>query len=296
MKIASIVVAVDFSDHARHAADRAAMLASEQGAQLDLVHVINGSSLERLHNWIGAPANAEELLRDDTERSLNDMIEDIAGKREIAARAVVKTGHVLNQILSESESADLLVLGSHGRNPLRDLILGTTAERLLGKSKRPVLVAKRPPRAMYEQVIVPVDFSAYSAPALRLSRLIAPTARITMVHAFRVPFEGRLRMAGAAEESILAYSEEEREEAVKKIKDLIRSSGDDAFRMSYVVELGDISRVILAQEQKSSADLIVIGKHGRSMVEEWLLGGVTRHVLAGSTCDVLVAHERAEVG
>lgn len=103
-------------------------------------------------------------------------------------------------------------------------------------------------------------------------------------------------MAGAAEESILAYSEEEREEAVKKIKDLIRSSGDDAFRMSYVVELGDISRVILAQEQKSSADLIVIGKHGRSMVEEWLLGGVTRHVLAGSTCDVLVAHERAEVG
>ncbi|MGC3976205.1 MAG: universal stress protein [Nitrospira sp.] len=157
------------------------------------------------------------------------------------------------------------------------------------------VVVKRPPRALYGQVIVPVDFSAYSAPALRISRLIAPAARITIVHAFRVPFEGKLRMAGAAENSILAYSEEEREEGVKKIKELIRSSGDDACRMSYMVEQGDISRMLLAQEQKCSADLIVIGKHGRSIVEEWLLGGVTRHVLAGSICDVLVTHERAEV-
>ncbi|MCC2642915.1 MAG: P-type ATPase, translocating [Nitrospira sp.] len=295
MNIASIAVAIDFSDHARHAADRAAMLAAEQRAQLDLVHVISESSLDRLHNWLGAPADAEARLRDDAERSLSDMVKDIAGKRNIAARALVKTGHVLNQILSSSESADLLVLGAHGRNPLRDLILGTTAERLLGTSKQPVLVTKRPPQALYEQVIVPVDFSAYSAPALRMSRLIAPTARITIVHAFRVPFEGRLRIAGASEESILAYCEEERQEAVKKIKELIRGSDDDASRMSYAVERGHVSRVILAQEEKFSADLIVIGKHGRSMVEEWLLGGVTRHVLAGSKCDVLVVHEGTEV-
>lgn len=291
MNIVSIAVAVDFSDHARYAAERSAMLAAEQRAQLDLVHVISGSSLDRLHNWLGAPADAEVRLRDDTERDLNDMAKDIAGKRNIAVRALVKTGHVLKEILSSSESSDLLVLGAHGRNPMRDLILGTTAERTLRTSKRPVLVTKCPPRTSYEQIVVPVDFSAYSAPALRMSRLIAPTARTTIVHAFRVPFEGRLRIAGAAEESILAYCEEERQEAVQKIKELIGSSDDDASRMSYAVERGDVSRLILAQEAKSSADLIVIGKHGRSMVEEWLLGGVTRHVLAGSKCDVLVVHE-----
>ncbi len=295
MNIASIIVAVDFSDHARYAVDRAAMLAAEQRAQLDLVHVISSSSLDRLHNWLGAPADAEVRLRGDAEHALNDMVKDIADKRKIAARALVKTGHVLKEILSSSESADLLVLGAHGRKPMRDLILGTTAERSLRTSKQPVLVTKCPPRASYDQVVVPVDFSAFSAPALKMSRLIAPTARITLVHAFRVPFEARLRIAGAAEESILAYCEEERQEAVEKIKELIRSSDDEASRMSYAVERGDVSRVILAQAEKSSADLIVIGKHGRSMLEEWLLGGVTRHVLAGSKCDVLVVHERAKV-
>ena len=293
MNIASIAVAVDFSDHARHAADRAAMLSAEQRAQLDLVHVISGSSLDRLHNWLGAPADAEVRLRDAAERDLNDMAKDIAGKRNIAARALVKTGHVVKEILSSSESSDLLVLGAHGRNPMRDLILGTTAERLLRTSKRPVLVTKRPPQALYEHVLVPVDFSLYSASALAMARQIAPNSRITIVHAFRVPFEGRLRIAGATDEAIQKYCEEERQESVKHIKELIRNSDDGASRISYAVEHGGASRVILAKEEELSADLIVIGKHGRSMVEEWLLGSVTRHVLADSKCDVLVVHERA---
>ena len=295
MNIASVIVAVDFSDHARHAADRAAMLAVEQGAQLELLHVISGSSLDSLRKWSGAPPDAEVKLREDAERCLSDMIHDIASRRNIAARALVKTGHVLNQILSASESTDLLVLGAHGLSPLRDLILGTTAERLLRTSQRPVLVTKRPPQTPYEQVLVPIDFSMYSAPALERARRIAPSARITIVHAFRVPFEGKLRIAGVADDSILAYCEEERQEAVKHVKELIRSSDDDAHRISYAVERGNVSRVILAQEEQLSADLIVIGKHGRSMVEEWLLGGVTRHVLAGSKCDVLVVHEKSEV-
>lgn len=35
-----------------------------------------------------------------------------------------------------------------------------------------------------------------------------------------------------------------------------------------------------------------ISRHGRFMVEEWLPGGVRRHVLAGSKCDMPVVHER----
>lgn len=102
-------------------------------------------------------------------------------------------------------------------------------------------------------------------------------------------------MSGVAEESILTYREEEREGFVKQIKVLIRRASDQAFVMSYVVERGDISHLIFAQEQKSSADLAAIDGHGRSMVEEWLLWGVTRHVRAGSICDVLIACKGAEV-
>ena len=288
----SIVAATDFSEEARHAADRAALLAKEQQAQLDLLHVISDSSLNALHKLFRAPADVEAKLVDDARTTLNELTADIDRKTPVVTNACIKTGRVLDEVLSASESADLLVLGAHGLNPLRDLILGTTAERLLRTCKRPVLVTKRPPLAAYEHVIVPVDFSSYSAPALTMAMQIAPNARITIIHAFRVPFEGRLWMAGAAGETIQEYCEEERQEAVRKIRDLIHGFKDDAYRISFAVERGGVSRVILAKEEELSTDLIVIGKHGRSMVEEWLLGSVTRHVLAGSKCDVLVVHER----
>lgn len=46
---------------------------------------------------------------------------------------------------------------------------------------------------------------------------------------------------------------------------------------------------IIEQEQEQSCDLIVVGKHGESMLEELLLGSVTRHVSTESQCDVLVS-------
>ncbi|WP_296893012.1 universal stress protein [Thiobacillus sp.] len=46
---------------------------------------------------------------------------------------------------------------------------------------------------------------------------------------------------------------------------------------------------ILEHEQTMDADLIVMGKHGQSVMEELLLGSVTQHVLKHSSSDVLIA-------
>ena len=46
---------------------------------------------------------------------------------------------------------------------------------------------------------------------------------------------------------------------------------------------------IVEQELEQACDLIVIGKHGRNVMEDLLLGSVTSHVLAESVGDVLVS-------
>jgi nucleotide-binding universal stress UspA family protein len=287
----SIVAAVDFSEESRHAAERAAVLAREQQAQLDLLHVISRPALHALDKFFPAHADVQTKVLDQARRTLDELNLAIGAQAPAASRACVKIGRVVEEVLVASERSDLLVLGAHGSNSMRDVILGTTAERLLGKSKPPVLVTKRRPTAAYARVIVPVDFSPCSVPSLAMARWIAPSAGITIVHAFHVPLESSLRMAGATDESIERYCDEERQEAGKHIQDLIQIFKQDAPRISYTVECGQVSRVILKKENELSADLIVIGKHGRSVIEELLLGSVTRHVLAGSTCDVLVVHE-----
>jgi nucleotide-binding universal stress UspA family protein len=54
---------------------------------------------------------------------------------------------------------------------------------------------------------------------------------------------------------------------------------------------GDASRCIVQHEQEEDGDLVVLGKHGQSVVEDLLLGSVTLHVLSEGGTDVLVCAE-----
>ncbi len=57
----------------------------------------------------------------------------------------------------------------------------------------------------------------------------------------------------------------------------------------------DPALAIGEQEIEQDCDLIVVGKHGRNMIEDLLLGSVTSHVLAESLCDVLVSTSTSRV-
>ncbi|WHZ24290.1 MAG: hypothetical protein OJF47_003402 [Nitrospira sp.] len=286
--LASIVAAFDFSEQARCAAERAAFIAKEQTATLRLLYVIGKSSLDDLRNLVGGSTAAEESVLEEARATLREAATALSRKTGVIAQEEASTGQVIAAIRAAAEEGDLLVLGARGTNPLRDLLLGTTTERLLRTCRRPALVVKRAPEGAYGRVIVPVDFSSYSAPALAMAGLVAPHAHISILHAFRVPFEARLRIAGATDDAIRRYCDEQRQDAVEHIDRLITECLPRTQRAACLVERGDPSPVILAQAQAQAADLIVIGKQGQSRAEELFLGSVTRHVLAGSTCDVLV--------
>ena len=287
MTTRTLLVATDFSPDAGHAAYRAAILATDHAAQLELLHVVSRPSLDALREVFRMHPGAEAVLVGDVEDMLSEFAERLARETGVSVKPRVAVGHVLDEILAASEHADMLILGAHGLNRLRDMILGTTAERLLRKCERPVLVVKQSPNGGYANVLVPVDFSAYSATALKLATHVAPSANIAVAHAFDVPFEGKLRLADVSADEIERYRAQARQQARGKIRGLLQDVATNARQLTDVVEQGDPHRLILAKEKQLGVDLIVMGKHG-SMVEDLLIGSVTRHVLSGSKCDVLV--------
>lgn len=150
-----------------------------------------------------------------------------------------------------------------------------------------MLVVKQAPRGQYRTVLVPVDFSASSIRSIRHAQAIAPHAEIVLLHAFEEPFEGHLRYAGVDEEVINHYRVVAKQEATRKIRALSVDAGLPPTRL--IVIHGDPSLRIIEQEQEQDCDLIVMGKHSESVLEELLVGSVTKHVLADSQCDVLVS-------
>ena len=284
-----LLAATDLSAPARHAAERAALLAHELGASLDLLHVVNPAPIEKLRQLVAdMPAEVEQRVLDATRDELRELGATVSKHRGVTASLRIATGPLIPELSAHAEAADLLVLGARGSSFMRHLLLGSTPERMLRKTPRPMLVVKQPPHEPYRSLLVPVDFSAYSARAIQVAQGIAPGANIVLLHAFEVLVEGKLRLAGVEADLIHRYRVAAKQEALEKLRQLRDEAGLAPDTTRLVVVHGDASRNVVEQEQEQDCDLIVIGKHGENAVEDLLLGSVTKHVLAESQCDVLV--------
>lgn len=276
----SILVATDFSPDARNAALRAGMLARERGlAKGVLLHVLPPVPLE-LELELRATAALE--------RALEGLAAEIAAESGFAFEPRIASGAVVDALADAAGEFSLVVLGARGVNPLRDLAIGSSAERLVRKCRRPVLIVKARPQAPYRRVIVPVDFSPDSGAALALASALAPEAGLTLVHAYEVPFEGKLGLAGASTEDIERYRADARAQADGRMSEMLAAAGLRPGRASRVLARAYTPQLIQDTAAAAGADLIAIGKHGSSMAEELLLGSVTLHTLAAAACDVLV--------
>jgi nucleotide-binding universal stress UspA family protein len=131
------VAATDFSEHAGYATHRAALLAAEHGAQLELLHVLAKGPLDALREVFGAKPDGAANLVEDLRRMLIRSASALAKKTGASITSRVEIGEVLDVVALQCGGADLLVVGARGTNPLRDAILGTTAERLLGSARVP---------------------------------------------------------------------------------------------------------------------------------------------------------------
>lgn len=289
-----ILAVTDFSAPARHAADRAARLAHETASALTVMHVLPGGALQELRQWLGPGHALEQQLRDDAHRQLQTWASDLLAHKQVLARVHSTSGAVIDEIDREAEAmnAGLLVLGARGAGFLRRLVLGSTSERLLRRSTRPLLVVRQTPHEAYRRVLVALDFSPWSAHAIALARRVAPQARLLLFTAYQVPFEEKLRFAGVEPATIELYRRQAREQATQRIMALANEHGLARQDWEPCVVEGEASVRILEHEQEHDCDLVVLGKHGRSATEDLLLGSVSKHVLAEGSTDVLVSTAR----
>jgi nucleotide-binding universal stress UspA family protein len=273
--IRTVVAASDFSFSAHRAARRAGVLAKEHGASLHLLHVIDSSPVQTLMRR--SPA-------------LDVDPADIVAAGGVVNDPFLREGRVMEEILAATARSDLIVLGPRGVNPIRDFIIGSTAERMARMIECPMLVAKQDPDIPYENVLVPVDFSDYSAPALRFASEVAPDATLHVLHALDSSLTGRLRSAGVSDEGIDAYSDELQREANASMAEL--TAGLSERTVFKTVQIGDARVLIKERAAATRCTLIVMGKQGRSWLSEHILGSVTRLVLERATCDVVVVPHR----
>ncbi|MBS3996846.1 MAG: universal stress protein [Hydrogenophaga sp.] len=140
-----ILVPTDGSSQAAHASITAAELAKSQGAQIVGVYVIDpfpyigigDASAAGLQSYMTEARAASGQALDALAKVCGDAGVPFAGdtiERNVVYEGILET--------AEAEGCDLVVMGSHGRQGIKALILGSVAQKVLTHAKVPVLIVK----------------------------------------------------------------------------------------------------------------------------------------------------------
>jgi nucleotide-binding universal stress UspA family protein len=145
IELKRILFPTDFSDFSQYAATFAVSFASDYGAKLYVLHVLEPSILAELHllnvTMEGLEAKTKKLVQEEIESAVSrDTLEKL--DYEVACR---KGKPFLEIIRFCRENAiDMIVMGTHGRSALESALLGSTAEKVVRKSPCPVFTVRKP--------------------------------------------------------------------------------------------------------------------------------------------------------
>ena len=284
-----ILAATDFSTRSHRALRRAGLLAQATGAELAIVHVVDDDQLNDL----------VEISSRAAERILSEQISAMAEMRGAQCRPIVVAGDPFDGILRTAGliKADLIVMGAHRKELLRDIFVGTTIERVIRTGSYPVLMVNREVEQShreversYRNVLAAVDMSEPSARAIKAGKdlHLIDGARLTLLHGFLGIGAGLLSRADIRREDIEKYIAEERVRAGGELVAFLEKEEPSLQGWALRVRDGTPFEVISGAVKEIKPDLLLMGTQGRSGIPKLLLGSVAEEVLRSVEVDVLV--------
>jgi nucleotide-binding universal stress UspA family protein len=299
--IKRILLATDFSGCAEQALEYAAFLGNACHAPVEILYVV-----EVLPDMSPNDATAEsyfDLCRKQAEKPLDELVERLTSMG-VTARWRLRLGIPSRQInlAAEELDADLVILGACGRTDLIDVLLGSTAQRVVQGAPCPVLTVHPVPtrRRVLESgrpvaistvrhVLAPVDFSLCSLDALDYAALLATQfeAVLTVLYVIEPVLPEQER-----DEDAPALVRGQREQAASRLAVLCHELRSQGIAVETVVgglrsDGGSTAEAILAEAARCGCDLIVMGTRGRRGLTSLVGGSVAEGVLRQATVPVL---------
>jgi nucleotide-binding universal stress UspA family protein len=280
----SILCPIDFSEASSGALRYAAALATHFATRLIVLAVEDPLLTEALDLGTGVVWNPDDCKREMQQFAGKTFGEDAAILALLEYEVAV--GKPAPEILrvARERSCDLIVISTHGLTGMRKLFFGSTTERVLRETTRPVLVT--PPhdpgpmrisedaKRLVSRVIAPVDLSAASVHQTEVARGIADALGVPLIVLHVVePLKTRLaaRLHGSRIES------NRRALAEDGLNTLLATS-THRINAEALVAYGDPAEEVAKVARDRQAGLIVMGLHGSPLMGP-RMGSVTYRIL-----------------
>jgi nucleotide-binding universal stress UspA family protein len=292
LRIEKILCPVDFSEYSGKAYDYAQSLAQHYGARLLLQHVVQ--PMTSVYPYYAFPDALNEVFW-NLETRADEKLSELMSARQVDGfepERFVHKGTVPDCVLAfaESQGADLIVMGTHGRHGFDHLTMGSVTEKVLRKAHCPVLVVRKPAHdfvkpgdaaepVWLKKILFCTDFSDYSNRALTyaLSLAMEYNAELTLLHVLE-----DMPPAGGLQESVSKIT--------RRLEELAPPEARDWCKFCPAVRIGKPYQQILQIALENETDLAIMGVRGRNAVDLALFGSTTHRVIQLGTSPVLAVH------
>ncbi|MBN1182686.1 MAG: universal stress protein [Bacteroidales bacterium] len=225
----------------------------------------------------------KDIVQDAVDTKLQEITSQLEQNEVPVLESIVEFGNPYESIIDISENHDvnLIILTSGDKSLSEPYKLGTTAEKVMRKTDKPVWVIKNYEGTSFSNILCPVDFSTPSKRALKNAVQLARKfkAAIKVLHVIEPVINSKLEFDNCAIEGKDEYIAWE-----KKLKDFLKDINLDGVDLTTELQEGLPHDRILQTIQKGNHDLLVMGTTGRTGLSRLFMGSVTEKVTREVPC------------
>lgn len=275
-----ILVAVDGSQSGFHALKESFRLATDEKSWITAVAVT--PSFEGDLELVGV-RDIKAALRQPYEKALS-VSREIANTERALIKTVSEEGEPYERVvdLADAENCDLIITGRKGTHHLEKSLMGSVAARVIGHSRKDVLVVPDNSRMGWGKILVATDGSRYSRIAAERAIDFAKSygGELRVISVVDVPSEFYAEAPHAVDEMI--------NKAKEYVKDIRLAAEAEGIKAEGFVGEGEAYQIITDLAKKEEVNVIVTSSHGRTGLKRLLMGSVAEKVIGHAPCPVLV--------
>jgi nucleotide-binding universal stress UspA family protein len=280
-----ILVPLDGSTLAEAALPAAVSLAQTFKAPVTLLHVIEQDAPAEIHSdrHLTEAGEAEAYLAEIAGRFFPPIIKV---NLHVHTAPVADVARSIVDHSSDEIQPDLIILCSHGNSGMHDLFFGNIAQEVAAASGTSVLLIK-PDETVFpfklQHILVPLDNESVHEKALPIAEALAKAYKAELDLLCVIPTLGTLSGEQAAVSNILpatanAYLDITEEIALEHFQGHLELFKKAAIPATAEIARGDPAPVIAKTAEKTGADLIVFGTHGRAGLDAFWNRSVAANV------------------
>lgn len=154
-----ILIPVDFSDTSMLAIKHGRALAQKTNAGIYLLHVVNVQFVSQ-NMFLPSVSLDQSLIEKKANDRLTELANEIAKEYDILVHTIIKTGSPSTEVskVAKEIGASLIVMGTHGYSPLEELVIGSTALKVITKAHCPTMAMSSDATQIgYKTIVLPID-------------------------------------------------------------------------------------------------------------------------------------------